>query len=114
MELMDKHINLVRIHDVIGDSMISYIKESATGLMRRATAGNTVSDYRTSTDYFLPVDERLDDLDQRIGRMIGLNVANGVDEKAYASELLQVASTTFGGQYEPHYDSVMFKSSTHA
>ena len=120
MELLDTNINLILIHDVIGDSMINYIKESSIGFMQRAgvltinnpaAAGETiVADYRTASLHYLANnDVRLNSLDKKIGRMTGLNVANGLDPKLHASERLQVASSTFGGHCEPHLDSVIYE-----
>ena len=116
MELLNKHINLVVFHDVIGDKMINYIKQSSIGRMDQAgtlAANNPelktlLSDYRTGSVHFLWEDETLNNLDKKIGRMTGLNVMNGPDSLlgAGASERLQVASSAFGGHYQPHLDSV--------
>ena len=108
MELLDKHINLVQVHDLIGDSMINYIKNSSIGFFKRATTDNTISDYRTAAYHFLPGNSKLNTLEMTISRITGLIVVNGDDPNSHASEDLQVASSTFGGHYKPHYDKVSY------
>ena len=108
IELLDKEINLVRIQEIIGDSMIDYIKTKSLDLMQLADPGHPDDvDYRTGSACFLPEDVRLRQLDKMIGRITGLNAFNTLSPNYLASGDLQVASSTFGGHFEPHYDAVI-------